>query len=479
MLGIDHHHVGHVGDHRERNEIALQAVRQLGVEGFGDRVMHRAHEPGVAVGQRLGRGRRADGAACASLVLDEHGLAEAVGELYGERPRESIGSPARGKGIDDAHGPRGPALRERGAGQQREQNGGNGRTELHEIWPPGMDLPVRCGLSRFLRWGASVPQSPRILGRRRPLARRMLRRTEDLIKVNCGSPWGASKLSGSKPAEKGGLMPLVAMTREMGSLGMDVARILESELRVPVVYHEMINNLADKMRLRKSHVIRLLGGKANLFERLTADKTSLSIYTADEMLQVASKGAVMRGWGAAHLLRPVKHAICVRICAPFELRVKRMMERLDTNDRDAVAAEIRNSDEAQGAIAKRHFAIDWQEPEGYDLSLNTERMSVDQCAEEIIQLSRKPDFIETDESHRALSDLALQASIKAALRADPSTRGLTFGVDSEGGRVRLRGIVDTREEWKNATRVVTSVHGVTGVKSELRVTAEIRSPMGE
>src|SRR3989442_12378039 len=126
-------------------------------------------------------------------------------------------------------------------------------------------------------------------------------------------------------------MPLVRMARKMGSLGREVARILESELGVRVVYNEMINNLADKMRLRKSHVIRLLGGKANLFERLTADKTSLSIYTADEMLQVASKGAVMRGWGAAHLLRPVKHAICVRICAPFGLRVKRMMDPLETN----------------------------------------------------------------------------------------------------------------------------------------------------
>src|SRR6266850_554819 len=207
---------------------------------------------------------------------------------------------------------------------------------------------------------------------------------------------------------------------------------------MPLVYHEMINNLADKMRLRKSHVMRLLGGKANLFERLTADKTSLSIYTADEMLQVASKGAVMRGWGAAHLLRPVKHAICVRMCAPFEVRVKRMMARLDSEDRDAVAAEIRNSDEAQGAIAKRHFGIDWQDPEGYDLSLNTERMSVEQCAEEIVQLSRKPDFGETDESHAALSDLALQASIKAALRRDPATRGLSFAVDSERGRRRLR-----------------------------------------
>jgi len=274
-------------------------------------------------------------------------------------------------------------------------------------------------------------------------------------------------------------MSLIAMTREMGSLGMDVARILESELKVPVVYHEMINNLADKMRLRKSHVIRLLGGKANLFERLTSDKTSLSIYTADEMLQVASKGAVMRGWGAAHLLRPVKHAIRVRICAPLEVRVKRMMSRLDSSDRDAVAAEIRNSDEAQGAIAKRHFGIDWQDPEGYDLSLNTERMTVEQCAEEIIQLSRQPEFLETDESHRALADLALQASIRAALRADPVTRALTFAVDSDDARVCMRGIVATRDESTNASRVVMSVPGVMAVKNELRVTADIRSSRSE
>jgi cytidylate kinase len=274
-------------------------------------------------------------------------------------------------------------------------------------------------------------------------------------------------------------MPLVAMTREMGSLGMDVARILESELKVPLVYHEMINNLADKMRLRKSHVIRLLGGKANLLERLTADKTSLSIYTADEMLQVASKGAVMRGWGAAHLLRPVKHAVCVRICAPFELRVKRMMSRLETNDRETVAAEIRNSDEAQGAIAKRHFGVDWADPEGYDLSLNTERMSVEQCAEEILQVAKQPEFRETEESRKTLGDLALQANVKAALRADPATRTLSFAVDSDGARVLMRGIVATRDDSNNAARVAMAVPGVMAVKNELRVTAEIRSPMGE
>lgn len=35
-------------------------------------------------------------------------------------------------------------------------------------------------------------------------------------------------------------MPLVAITREMGSLGKDVARELGAELGLPVVYHEEI-----------------------------------------------------------------------------------------------------------------------------------------------------------------------------------------------------------------------------------------------
>jgi hypothetical protein len=169
----------------------------------------------------------------------------------------------------------------------------------------------------------------------------------------------------------------------------------------------------------------------------------------------------------------------VRVCAPFDVRVKRMMARLDTDDRDVVASEIRDSDEAQAAIVKRHFSVDCKDPEGYDLSLNTERMSVEQCAEEIMQLAKQKEFRESDESRRALADLALQANVRAALRADPQTRGLSFAVDSEGAKVRMRGIVETREESANAARVAMAVPGVVAVKNELRVTADIRSPMGE
>ena len=137
-------------------------------------------------------------------------------------------------------------------------------------------------------------------------------------------------------------MPIVAITREMGSLGKDVASGLGEALGLPVVYTEVIDQLADKMRVRKSHVIRLLDGSAGFLEQLTADKTSMAIFTADEILGVAAKGkgAVIRGWGATHLLREVPHAVCVRVCAPLELRRQRMMQRLARNliaDRTAMA----------------------------------------------------------------------------------------------------------------------------------------------
>ena len=60
-----------------------------------------------------------------------------------------------------------------------------------------------------------------------------------------------------------------------------------------------------------------------LLERLTADRTSLSLFTADEIYAIAAKGgAVIRGWGATHLLRPVAHVLRVRVCAPLEHRLE-------------------------------------------------------------------------------------------------------------------------------------------------------------
>lgn len=257
-------------------------------------------------------------------------------------------------------------------------------------------------------------------------------------------------------------MPIVAMTREMGSLGKDVAAEVSARMGRPLVHHEIIDHLADKMRLRKSHVVRYLDGTAGLWERMTTDRTSLAIYTADELCQVVEQEAagVIRGWGAAHLFRPIRHVISVRVCAPFERRVERMMERLGTDERRAVENEIRLSDEAHAAITRRHFGINWTEPEHYDLVLNTDRVPVVECANEILSLVQDAAFAETAESMQAFADLSLQTRVRAALRADPRTAGQQVSVAARNGVVSLTGIVATSDQVLACREVAAAVPGL-------------------
>lgn len=268
-------------------------------------------------------------------------------------------------------------------------------------------------------------------------------------------------------------MPLIAMTREMGSLGKDVAAEVSRRIGKQVVHHEIIDNLADKMRLRKSHVVRFLEGKSGIWERMTTDQTSLSIYTADETFALAENDrvAVIRGWGAAHLLRPCPHAIAVRVCAPFELRVKRMMERLNTADRDFVENEIRLAEEAHGAITRRHFGISWQHSDQYDLVLNTERLTVEECADQVMELLDDPNFQETSESHRVLHNLALAAHVRSALRQDPRTSKMQISITGDNGVITLAGLVDPGQEPKVAADVASQVPDVKDVVNQLRSVA--------
>ena len=262
-------------------------------------------------------------------------------------------------------------------------------------------------------------------------------------------------------------MPLVAMTREMGSLGKDVAAAISARLGKPVVHHEIIDNLANKMRLRKSHVIRFLDGKANMWERLTTDKTSMAIYTADEMLALAESDsvAVIRGWGAAHLLRPIRHVICVRVCAPIPVRVQRMMERLSTDDEQFVTNEIKLSEEAITAITRRHFGVSWQHSDQYDLVLNTERVSVKECADELMALVRDPEFQETEQSGQMIKNLALESRVRAALRTDPRTAKMRISICADNGAVTLADIAERDRLPEHAAVVAAAVAGVINVRT--------------
>ena len=265
-------------------------------------------------------------------------------------------------------------------------------------------------------------------------------------------------------------MPVIAMTQEMGSLAKDVALKLAESLNLAVMRNEVLEHVADKMNVPKSLISRLRGGKAGLLERLSADERSIALYTAEQVFAQAARGdVVLRGWGATCLLRPVPHVVCVRVTRSLAKRVEWLMGQLETDDAPFAEAEVRRSDDAHASRMHDRFGVTWGDPVLYDLVLNTDRVSVESCVEQISRLTSRPEFAETPESLALLANMALEARVQASLKERAETRDINITVVASNGRATLRGIVLNAEERAQTESVATAVPGVTGVDNQLRV----------
>ena len=174
------------------------------------------------------------------------------------------------------------------------------------------------------------------------------------------------------------------------------------------------------------------------------------------------------------MLHPIPHIPCVRVGAPFATRVKWLMARLDTDDEEMVSEEIRHSDAAHRANMQHQFGVTWGEAMQYDLTLNTERLSVATCVEQIKQLLKRPEFAETPASRAKLANLTLEYHVRAALRTHAKTADVKITISADDGKVTLEGISISAEERHAAVEVVSHVAGVKGVDSKLKVMKDVK-----
>jgi cytidylate kinase len=259
------------------------------------------------------------------------------------------------------------------------------------------------------------------------------------------------------------------MSQEMATLGKDVALGLCEALGLQQVRHEVGDVVAGRMHVKKSLIRRIREGKASRIEKWAADEKTISIFTAEEVYELAVKGGMLiRGWGATELLRPVPHIPCIRVCAPMEVRVKRLMERLETDDEALARREIEVDDGARAARMAEHFNVKWGDPLLYDLTINTGRVPVAACVDQVVALARSPAFQETPESRRLLADLALQARARAALRADPRTSEIEVSIEVSAGNMALRGIVVDEREKALVLEVLRALPNVASIDDGLR-----------
>jgi cytidylate kinase len=268
-------------------------------------------------------------------------------------------------------------------------------------------------------------------------------------------------------------MPVLAMTREMGSGGREVAQRVADKLRLTLVLHHLVeHDLAEHLQAQESAVHHLLEGGATLRERLQISNKRLARYATEEILDLANRGnVVIRGWGACVVLREVPHVLRVRVCAPMEVRERAVMERSDIKDRSAARREIERNDAAHRRTLQNAYGVDREDPMLYDLMLNTDRNSIETCAKLVCDLVESPEFRETDASRAILNDKALEAHVRIKLRERFGVGTGVSGVEAkaDGGKIVLTGMAVHRVLVEDASKLASEVSGVKEVQNRMVV----------
>src|SRR3984893_15085160 len=239
-------------------------------------------------------------------------------------------------------------------------------------------------------------------------------------------------------------MTVIAMTRQLGCLGTEVASGIAGRLGLKIIHSEIVaNNVAERLGVGEKAVLRYVEGSASLFERWAINKRKLSRYTTEEILSIAQQGSVLiRGWGAATLLRDMPHVISVRVCASMNFRIGVMMERL-------------GSKEGEGARDEQEDAL------LYHIVLKTERLPVDACVHAVCQLAEHPRFRDRATTRTELADKLLEAKVNSALTEEISIGIAPTGVivSAANGQITLTGTSSSGALRRQAEKVVHRVAG--------------------
>jgi hypothetical protein len=178
---------------------------------------------------------------------------------------------------------------------------------------------------------------------------------------------------------------------------------------------------------------------------------------------------VIVGRGGQVLLKNIPGTLHVRIFAPFNLRVKRLVERERIDEKHAVRM-FRQSDHDSAGYIHSFFNADWNDASLYDLLINTEKLSPATAVQLIIDSVQSREVQEgVEKGKEKLAELALVQKAEAKLVAILGSDLHHAEIRAEKGLVILRGVVTSPVLKEECERTVAALEGVTHVKNELSV----------
>lgn len=195
--------------------------------------------------------------------------------------------------------------------------------------------------------------------------------------------------------------PFVTVSREPGSGGKPVARLVAKRLKFKFYNREIIEDVAKSVRQRKALLegIDERGRTAiddiihGAFNPDYVSDTRYIRHLCQVVLSAAINGEVVILGRGANFITPFDKGLHIRVQAPYFIRVERAVKYEKILREEAIQI-IKEVDERRKAFIKQYFAKDISSPNYYDVVINTTNMTIEDAASLIIEAFKNkfPDY---------------------------------------------------------------------------------------
>jgi cytidylate kinase len=272
-------------------------------------------------------------------------------------------------------------------------------------------------------------------------------------------------------------MPVITISRQLGSLGTEIARGAAEQLDYEYVDKQKIEQALSQYGVPPPEVEKFDEKKPSFWNSFLLQKKRFLHSLEAVIYDFAKKGkVVIVGRGGQVLLRYLPGVVHVRVIAPFDVRLRRILAA-EGGDEKRASRILSQSDHDSAGFLRSFFEVDWGDQALYDLVINTDKLSAESGVKVIVDSVSSPQIREGEKaSETRLAELALTQKVEVVLMR---ILGIGFGnvtVQVKGGFVSLSGQIASERLKEDALRAIKQIEGVTGVNGQLYVYAQYYGP---
>ncbi len=180
-------------------------------------------------------------------------------------------------------------------------------------------------------------------------------------------------------------MAIITISRQLGSFGSEAAELLAKRLGMRLILKDTVLSewMADVV---DPYQFRMLTESPRFYLNIMQEGITYKEYIERKLLaEAAWQPSVIVGMGSQIIFRDHPEAVKVRIVASDSTRIERICMKYGIGSKEAEQM-ILQSDKKHKRYISTLYGVDWAETLIYDMVLNTDNLTAEQCADMIAAL---------------------------------------------------------------------------------------------